>query len=202
MRHLSFACDIEELIPEAQERIHEMVNELGAKAGQEALDRNKGEAFRQLANLMLVKLPVDTQRGHAVQLSEREGCYFHSQDLIDDLTLLQRGLDAFGAKTVAYREVVVVKRIVETLGFHLAAVDIRQNSAFHDKAVEQLLKAALVRDTDFGSWSEEKRIELLTRELESARPFTHANAALEPNARAVVDCYRTLKAHTEKYGIK
>ena len=117
VRHLSFACDIEELIPEAQERIYEMVNELGAKAGQEALDRNKGEAFRQLANLMLVKLPVDTQRGHAVQLSEREGCYFHSQDLIDDLTLLQRALDAFGAKTVAYREEVVVKRIVETLGF-------------------------------------------------------------------------------------
>lgn len=202
VRHLSFACQIEELIPEAQERIHEMVEELGAEAGVPALDRNKGEAFRQLANLMQVKLPVDTQRGHAVQLSEREGCYFYSQDLLDDLTLLQGALDAFGAKTVAYQEVVAVKRVVETLGFHLAALDIRQNSAFHDKAVGQLLKAAQVPNTDFGAWSEEKRLDFLSRELESARPFTHPNAKLDENARAVVDCYRTLKAHTEKYGIK
>ncbi|MEQ8704780.1 MAG: phosphoenolpyruvate carboxylase [Phaeodactylibacter sp.] len=201
VRHLSFACQIEELIPEAQARIREMVDELGPKLGQEALDRNKGEAFRQFSNLMQVKLPVDTQRGHAVQLSEREGCYFHSEDLISDLTLMQRALDAYGATTVAYREVVVVKRVVETLGFHLAALDIRQNSAFHDQAVTQLLKAALVPVTDFGAWSEEKRMELLNRELESARPFTHPNAILEPNARAVVDCYRTLKAHTDKYGI-
>lgn len=201
VRHLSFACQIEELIPEAQQRIHEMVKELGPNEGKQALDRNKGEAFRQMANLMQVKLPVDTQRGHAVQLSEREGCYFYSQDLLNDLTLLQRALDAFGASTVAYREVVVVKRVAETLGFHLAALDIRQNSAFHDKAVEQLLKAALVPDTDFASWSEEKRLDFLTRELQSARPFTHPNAHLEDNARAVVECYRTLKAHTEKYGI-
>lgn len=201
VRHLSFACQIEELIPEAQERIREMVEELGEKTGEEALDRNKGEAFRQMANLMLVKLPVDTQRGHAVQLSERPGCYFHSEDLVKDLTMLQRALDAHGATTVAYREVVVVKRVVETLGFHLAALDIRQNSAFHDHAVSQFLKAALVPDTDFGSWSEQKRLEFLSRELESARPFTHSDAELEDNARAVAECYRTLKSHTEKYGI-
>ena len=201
VRHLSFACSIEDLIPAAQDRIREMVEELGPELGQEALGRNKGEAFRQFSNLMLVKLPVDTQRGHAVQLSERPGSYFHSQELVDDLALLQRALEAFGAATVAYREVVVVRRVVETLGFHLAALDIRQNSAFHDKAVAQLLKAALMPETDFPSWPEEQRRAFLTQELDSARPFTHQDAELEPNAQAVIECYRTLKSHTDKYGI-
>ncbi|TXB62903.1 phosphoenolpyruvate carboxylase [Phaeodactylibacter luteus] len=201
VRHLSFACPMEVLPEAARARVQQMAEELGPETGPQALARNKGEAFRQMANLMLVKLPVDTQRGHAVQLSEHPGSYFHSEELLDDLTLLQQALDAYGAAAVAYREVVQVKRVVEALGFHLAALDIRQNSAFHDKAVEQLLKAALVQDTAFSEWPESKRVAFLSKELESARPFTHANAELEEHARAVVDCYRALREHTGRYGI-
>jgi phosphoenolpyruvate carboxylase len=201
VRHLSFACKLEELIPEAKARIDQMVQELGPDYGPPALYRNENEAFRQFANLMVAKLPVDTQRGHAVQLAERPGCYLHSQQLVDDLQLLQKALVAYGAKAAAYEEVVEVRRVVEVFGFHLAAIDIRQNSAFHDKAVGQLLEAALFPETDFENWSEEKRLEFLNKELQSARPFTHPRVELQPNARAVLECYRTVERHTATYGM-
>jgi len=201
VQHLSFACPLAELLPEASKRVHQMVEELGEEHGLTALHRNEGEAFRQFANLMLAKLPVDTQRGHAVQLSERAGCYVHSQQLVDDLALLQRALIHSGAETVAYEEVVEVRRVVETFGFHLAALDIRQNSSFHDKAVGQLLEAAMFGEADFENWPEEKRLDFLNQELQTARPFTHPRVGLKANAQAVLECYRTVERHTEAYGL-
>ena len=201
VRHLSFACRLEEIRPEAKTRVEQMVQELGPDYGPQALYRNENEAFRQFANLMVAKLPVDTQRGHAVQLAERAGSYVHSQQLVSDLNLLQRALIEYGAEAVAYEEVVEVRRVVEIFGFHLAALDIRQNSAFQDKAVGQLLEAAQFSETDFENWDEAKRLAFLNEELQSGRPFTHPRVELQHNARAVLDCYRTVERHTATYGI-
>ena len=199
VQRISFSCDLEETLPEVRERMEAIHQELGEK-GQEALDRNKGEVFRQFVNLMLHKLPVETSRGHATRLNELPGSYVHSLQLKEDLKLLQNALIHYGAKSVAYDDVITVIRVVDAFGFHLAALDIRQNSAFHDKAVEQLLEAANAEATNFGEWSEEKRVAFLNKELTSARPFTHTKMKLGNEATAVVDCYRTIAAHTDKYG--
>ncbi|MGB0526011.1 MAG: phosphoenolpyruvate carboxylase [Flammeovirgaceae bacterium] len=199
VKRLSFTCDLSQVMVAMQKRVAQMTKEL-KEEGEIALNRNKGEAFRQFINLMLAKLPVETSRGHATHLVEREGAYIHSNQLIDDLSLLQQALIAFGAKSIAYHDVVIVKRVVETFGFHLAALDIRQNSGFHDLAMEQLLIASRQSDTNFKSWPEEKRANFLTEELKSARPFTLPHAALAENANAVLECYRTVEQHTAKYG--
>ena len=199
VQRISFSHEFEEAIPEMQQRIHEMVTELGAK-GQEALSRNKGEVFRQLVNLMLYKLPVETARGHATRLTEQQGSYIHSLQLKEDLQLLQKALIAYGAKSVAYDDVTTVIRVVDAFGFHLASLDIRQNSAFHDKAVSQLLVASRAEKTNFGEWSEQERVDFLNKELNSARPFTHPSAELGPEAKTVMECFRTVAEHTNKYG--
>ena len=69
------------------------------------------------------------------------------------------------------QEVDPVIRLVQTFGFHLAVLDIRQNSSFHDQAIEQLLETAGFADTSFGSWSEEARLNFLEQELKTHRPF-------------------------------
>ena len=199
VQRISFSCELSETMGELRERIAQMAQELGEK-GEEALERNKGEVFRQFINLMLYKLPVDTARGHATNLTESEGAYVHSLQLKEDLRLLQRALIHYGAKTTAYDEVTTVIRTVEAFGFHLAAVDIRQNSAFHDKAVEQLLTASGAAETDFATWSEEKRVTFLQKELKTARPFTHPSTQLGKEASTVMECYRTIASHIEQYG--
>ena len=199
VQRISFSCNMSEVIPEVRQRVKEMVFELGEK-GHEALERNNGEVFRQFVNLMVYKLPVATARGHATKLTKQKGAYVHSLQLKEDLQLLQKSLVEYGAKTVAYDDVTSVIRVVDAFGFHLAAVDIRQNSAFHDKAVEQLLEASRAEETNFSEWSEEKRVEFLNKELSIARPFTHPSTELGPQAKTVMECYRVIASHTEKYG--
>lgn len=199
VQRLSFACELDQLPQSAQERISEMVTELGAK-GPDFLNRNKGEAFRQFINLMIGKLPVDTMRGHATQLSDLEGAYVHSSQLETDLKLLQEALVEYGSKTTAFDNVVNAIRIVQTFGFHLAALDIRQNSDFHDKAIEQLLEASQAEETNFSAWDEEKRLAFLNKELASNRPFTSPKEPLGPNAKTVLECLRVVEKHTSRYG--
>ncbi|MDR9401791.1 MAG: phosphoenolpyruvate carboxylase, partial [Psychroflexus sp.] len=196
----SFTISLDKTSKTFQNRIHEMVNQLD-HSGNQALERNKGEAFRQMINLMINKLPVDVKRGHATRLMGTQGAYVHSQALISDLQLLQKELLAFGAESIAYDDVVKAIRIVQSFGFHLAALDIRQNSTFHDQAMEQLLEASLADKTNFSEWPENERLEFLNKELASARPFTTYSAELKPQAKAVTDVYRVISKHTHQYGI-
>jgi phosphoenolpyruvate carboxylase len=199
VKRTSFSLAFEDVDPTVQQRIQAMLAETGIN-GQESFERNKGEVFRQFISLMLHKLPVESIRGHATKLLDVKGAYVHSHQLKDDLTLLQTALVQYGAKSIAYDDVVTVMRVVEAFGFHLAALDIRQNSAFHDKAIEQLLEASCADETDFGAWDEAKRITFLNKELSSARPFTTLKAQLGPEAQAVVECYRVIAKHTRKFG--
>lgn len=62
-------------------------------------------------------------------------------------------------------------RAVEVFGFHLATLDLRQNSAIHEGVVAEMLKVAGVCD-DYAALDEAARVALLRRELATARPLT------------------------------
>lgn len=199
VKRLSFTAEIDELIPELKEKANLFVSHLG-EMGEEVYARNRGEGFRQFLSLMIAKLPLDTKRGHATEILEYPGCYKESKELLEDLKLLQKAMREFGAKSIANDDIHETIRIVETFGFHLAHLDVRQNSDFHDKAIQQLLESAGFDKTDFANWPEEERIEFISKELKSNRPFTHQNAILGPNATAVLDSFRVLAAHIDNYG--
>ena len=64
-------------------------------------------------------------------------------------------------------------RAVETFGFHLATLDLRQNADVHERVVAELLQRAGVED-DYLSLDEDARVALLRRELQSPRPLSSA----------------------------
>jgi phosphoenolpyruvate carboxylase len=59
-------------------------------------------------------------------------------------------------------------RSVETFGFHLATLDLRQNAEVHERVVAELLARAGV-EADYRALGEDERVALLRRELASAR---------------------------------
>lgn len=59
---------------------------------------------------------------------------------------------------------------VDVFGFHMATVDLRQNSDVHERVVADLLKVAGVCE-DYLALDEEGRLALLAAELKSARPL-------------------------------
>ena len=93
-----------------------------------------------------------------------------------------------------------VIRTVQTFGFHLASLDIRQNSRFHDLAIAQLLAAAGFEQADFPDWNEDRRLDFLNRELASPRPFLRADVSAGPEADAVLGTFRVLADHLRDAG--
>ncbi len=113
---------------------------------------------------------------------------------------LAEALRAYGAGRLAVADVEPVLRIVHTFGFYLAKLDIRQNSAFHDRAVEQLVVASGAPPLEFSRLSEPSRLEFLERELASARPFTRSGVPVGKEAEAVLSCMEGLREHITQNG--
>ncbi len=170
------------------------------EAAQNPLTRNQGESWRQAINLVIATLPIKVVRDYVATLDEASCFYSRPSELSDDLAMLDRSLREVGGVRFAEMELFNIRRLVDAFGFHLAALDIRQNSAFHDRAVAQLLAAAGGADTDFPGWSEEKRVEFITYELATPRPFLLSGLRAGLEADAVLDCYRVLAEHIRAYG--
>ncbi|MFK3891117.1 phosphoenolpyruvate carboxylase [Sphingomonas sp. NPDC079357] len=62
-------------------------------------------------------------------------------------------------------------RAVDVFGFHLATLDLRQNSAVHERVVAEMLKVAGVC-ADYAALDEDARVMLLRQELATPRPLT------------------------------
>jgi phosphoenolpyruvate carboxylase len=174
--------------------IEEIARSLGER-GRRAILRNPEEPWRQTVNLFIAKLPINE-----TDASPAQNTYRTSAELVADLIMLRRNLFEVKAGRLAKMDLDPVIRTVQTFGFHLAALDIRQNSHFHDLAISQLMSAAGWDETDFPRWNESKRLELLNRELLSPRPFTRPDTRLGPEAEAVLSCYRVVVDHINKNG--
>lgn len=159
-----------------------------------------GEPWRWYVELMVARLPLEESPGQLAQLCQEEGRYRHAAEVIADLDRLHASLIEIGASRLAESDVQPVRRALEVFGFHLAQLDIRQNSVFHAKALSQLLGASGISADDWEDWSETERLRFLEKELRSPRPFLHPSASAGPEADAVLGCYRVLASHIDRFG--
>ncbi|NQU46656.1 MAG: phosphoenolpyruvate carboxylase [Chlorobium sp.] len=169
------------------------------RTGMQAVQRNPREPWRQFINLMIASLP--DSRPEPRNASPRRFRYQSAVQLLEDLTLLRLSLEAIGAGTLARAMVFPIARTVQSFGFHLASLDIRQNSRIHDLALTSLIRAAGVEGKEpFIALSEGERQSFLEGELRSPRPFTHPDMHAGPEAEAVLDCFRVLSEHIRTFG--
>src|SRR3954465_9005224 len=87
-----------------------------------------------------------------------------------DLDVLDRSLIANNSGVIARGRLRSLRRAVDCFGFHLARLDIRQNSAVHERTVAELLDAA-TPGTSYLALGEEARVSLLAGELRNPRPL-------------------------------
>ena len=90
-----------------------------------------------------------------------------------DLDVLDRSLIANNSGVIARGRLRLLRRAVDCFGFHLARLDIRQNSAVHERTVAELFDAA-IPGMSYLALNEEARVNLLLSELRSARPLSSA----------------------------
>jgi phosphoenolpyruvate carboxylase len=97
--------------------------------------------------------------------------YANAQEFKADLDILDRSLIANNSGVIARGRLRLLRRAVDGFGFHLASLDMRQNSAVHERTVAELLDAA-TPGMSYLALNEEARIALLASELRNARPLT------------------------------
>jgi len=90
-------------------------------------------------------------------------------------------------------------RAVESCGFHLATLDLRQNSDVHARVVADLLKVAGV-EPDYAGLDEDARITLLRRELASERLLASPFATYADETRSELAIVRSAARAHERYG--
>lgn len=127
--------------------------------------------------------------------------YRKTSDYLADLELAHETLCEVKAELTAHEWIFPLMRLAQVFGLHLASLDIRNNSESHDEAAAQLFATAGIPDGEnFGSWSEEKRRELLVAELKNPRPFLTRYEEAGEKADGILEYLRLLATHLRKRG--
>lgn len=146
-----------------------------ADAGHDESASRKDEPYRRAISGIYARLAATYQArvGKAPpRPSSLNGAAYESpSDLRHDLIIVAQGLASEGDGALATGGALGrLIRAVETFGFHLATLDMRQNSAVHERVVAELLKVAGV-EADYAALDEYARIALLRKELANNRPL-------------------------------
>ncbi|MEO8098029.1 MAG: phosphoenolpyruvate carboxylase [Acidobacteriota bacterium] len=151
------------------------------------------EPWRRYVRVMIDRLP---QPGQA----PNPRAYGRAWELEHDLRFLAQALEECAAQAIVRDQIAPVQCLLAAYEFHGAALDIRQNSAFHGRAIRQLLEASGADNAAFPDWTEPQRREWLDREFASPRPFTVSTASLAPEAAASVGLFRFLRTWIAEHG--
>ncbi|NIJ07376.1 phosphoenolpyruvate carboxylase [Sphingomonas vulcanisoli] len=126
--------------------------------------------------------------------------YRKPSELRADLVAIAHALAAGGGATLASGGALGrLIRAVETFGFHLATLDLRQNSDVHERVVAELLKEAGV-DGDYAALDEEARVALLRKELASPRPLKSPHIAYSDETRSELEIVDAAAEAHRRYG--
>ena len=94
--------------------------------------------------------------------------YATPAELIADLDLIAASLASHGSQRLAEGRLRLLRRSVDVFGFHLATLDLRQNSDVHESVVAELLARAGVHP-DYIALPEDERVALLVADLANPR---------------------------------
>jgi phosphoenolpyruvate carboxylase len=123
-----------------------------------------------------------------------------AEGLTADLRVLQQSL--VGESKMAQNAggaLARLSRAVETFGFHLAALDLRQNADVHGRVIAELLKVAGAAP-DYQALDEPQRVRLLRRELASERLLASPFAGYSPETMSELGIVRAAAEAHRHFG--
>ncbi|WP_448659805.1 phosphoenolpyruvate carboxylase [Sphingomonas sp. CJ99] len=175
-----------------------------AEASGDAATSRADEPYRRALSGIYARL-AETHRQLAGSEPPRPGglkgeAYASPGAFRRDLVAIAHGLAARGGGTLATGGALGrLIRAVEIFGFHLATLDMRQNSSVHERVVAELLRVAGV-EADYAALDEEARIALLSAELASPRPLIVPLAEYSEETAGELAILRTAASVHDRFG--
>jgi phosphoenolpyruvate carboxylase len=124
--------------------------------------------------------------------------YAAASELRADLDVLYRSLFANGSALIARGRLRALRRAVEVFGFHLASVDLRQNSDVHERVLAELFASGT--GADYAQMPEQARTGLLLAELATARLLVSPFVTYSDETAGELDILRTAADAHRRYG--
>ncbi|MEN0021093.1 MAG: phosphoenolpyruvate carboxylase [Planctomycetota bacterium] len=119
--------------------------------------------------------------------SARDGSgRYSAAEFESDLRTIRESLVETGIGSLAQGPLDDLLLRVKTFGLHMASLDVRQHSAWHEAAVDELLRMGGVCDS-YADLDEAERLGVLRSELASGRPLLPKGARLSERSRNVLD---------------
>ncbi len=116
-----------------------------------------------------------------------------------EMKAIKRSLELAGTKLSTAK----IDRFIFTInifGFHLAKLDIRQNSERHRSALSEVTRQLAIGDEDYGAISESERLAWLQNELDGRRPLFPAVLRFDAETNETIETFRTMARLQDQYG--
>lgn len=176
-----------------------------ASASPDQSPHRQDEPYRLAVTTVLARLSQNFQ-----QLTGAEGSpsydktytpYSGAEEFLTDLNVIANSLIENNGELLVYPRLGKLIKAVETFGFHLATIDLRQSSDVHEAVLKELFSSAGF-NFDYASLTEQEKVEMLLEELKQPRllfsPF-QAYSELLQSEMGVLAKARALRA---KFGVR
>ena len=163
------------------------------------------EPFRRALTGIYARLAATTKAlDHHESLRHAVGDalpYSSSEELRADLDVLSDSLHRHGAKLIADGRLRRLRRAVQIFGFHLAPLDLRQNSDVHARTVGELLeRAGRLPLNDYVALEETARVNLLIEEISSPRPLYSPYLSYSEESTGELAIFFATRELRQRYG--
>ncbi len=125
--------------------------------------------------------------------------YASSDELQQELDVVRASLVAHGSRDLTLGRLRMLQRAIDCFGFHLASLDMRQNSDVHETVIAELFAAA-GEVQNFKDLDEPERIAHLATELRSKRPLVRGNWQYSETTQKELAIFAAAKSSQERYG--
>ncbi|MFO8153116.1 phosphoenolpyruvate carboxylase [Thioalkalivibrio sp.] len=171
---------------------------------QGARDRYETEPYRRKLQIMLFRLKetlatVDRRLSGEAAILPVSSAYAGAAGFLEDLRVIHDSLVSHGERNIAGRELTDLIRLVETCGFHLHHLDVRQESGVHTRTVATVLAQAGV-ETGYHSLDEASRLELLSRLIDRPELPEIDRDALDEEARDTLRVFDVIREMRHEIG--
>ncbi len=182
-------------------RLDELERHLTQRVFRHRPERFSGEPYRRLLYIMHARLrwTLDyVEKRLAGEPAKRDAwAYGDAREFLDDLRLIRESLIGHGDAGVADADLQDLIRLVETFGFHLMRMDIRQESTVHTQAVAELLKPL---GLDYEALAEEERQRVLSEHIRQPLLVDIRHLKLSEMTREVLATFEVMREMRAELG--
>ncbi len=158
------------------------------------------EPYRLAVGYIINKLK--RTKNYIVKDISQNDIYASDNQFYNDLTILKNSIEKYSGKILLKGEFETLYTALEVFGFHLASIDLRQDSSIHEICVSELFKFAGL-EFNYSSLSEEDKCKLLLEQIVyEKRKLSSVNEVKSELLLSELEIFHTTKELKSKVGEK